>query len=299
MKNQNEIQQTVEIFKLLFEIATGTRTMQLRKMGNLSDLEKIYNELIDFDEKLHVFMKTNNLHVPTVTHENLTQLIFVLNKQLQVVNFNQEVLLYLHHKSETLLNIHFEKLIAVEFQEVWKQIIKKRKTKTWTPSYTELTFVTTEGKLFPTFCSITCMAPNNEIIVTSIITEKEATTKLHEEWYELTNKDIIQKNFSLKLYAYIMERLNQQLPSLQTIARELGTEEHVLKTGFRKFYKTSVYNLYQDERLKRAVVLIQQTAIPLKEVAFQCGFKSYLNFYKSFKKKYKYAPSDLLRKNEK
>lgn len=296
MENQKELQQIVDIFKLLFEIATGTRTMQARKFENQSELEKIYNELIDFDEKLQVFMKANNLYVPSVAHENLTQLIFVLNKHHQLVNFNQEVLLLLHYNSEELVNIHFEQLITLEFREVWRQLIKKRKPQLWTPSYAKLTFITTEGKLFPTFCSITNMAPNYEIIVTSIITEKESTTKLYEQWFELTNKDIIQKNFSIKLYDYIMERLNQQLPSLRTIARELGTEEHLLKTGFKKYYKTSVYQLYQHERLKRAEVLIQQTAIPLKEIAYLCGFKSYLNFYKSFKKKYRYAPSDLLRK---
>lgn len=278
MKNQEELKQIIEIFKLLFEIATGTRTFHERKKENKSELNQLYNALIDFDEKLKLYMQTNNLQVPITTQENLTQLIFVLDKQFKVVGFNQEVLLFLHYNSEDLVNTHFEQLIALEFQEVWRKIINKRKPKLGKPSYIKLTFITTEGKLFPTFCSITSMAPKYEIIVTSIITEKESTAKLHEQWFELTNKDIIQKNFSLKLYDYIMEHLNQQLPSLQTIARELGTEEHLLKTGFKKYYKTSVYQLYQDERLKRAEVLIQQTAIPLKEIAYLCGFKSYLNF---------------------
>lgn len=299
MKNQKELQQVLEIFKLLFEIASGIRTMQARKTDNTSELDQLYNALIDFGEKLQVFMETNNLHIPVAATENLTQLIFILNKQLQVVDFNQQVLLCLRYNSEDLVNIHFEKLIAVEFLEVWKQFIKKRKSKNRTTNYVKLIFRTTEGKLFPTFCSISNLTLNDAIVITSIITEKESIIKLHEEWYELTNKDIIEKNFSLQLYNYIMQRLNQQLPSLQTIARELGTEEHLLKTGFKKYYKTSVYQLYQDERLKKAEGLIQQTTIPLKEIAYLCGFKSYLNFYKSFKKKYNYAPSALSRKFEK
>lgn len=299
MKNQKELQQLVEIFKVLFEIATGTPIMQTRKTDNKSELDHLYNLLIDFDEKLKIYMQTNNVHVPVVTTENLTQLIFVLNNKLQVVGFNQEVLLFLHHNSEELFNLHFEKLIAVEFLEIWKKIIEKRKPKTLHTSYAILTFETADGKLFPTFCSINSLAPNNEMIVTSIITEKESTIKLHQEWYELTNKDIIEKNFSLKLYDYIMQHLNKQLPPLHTIARELGTEEHLLKTGFKKYYKTSVYQLYQDEKLKKSEMLIQQTTIPLKEIAYICGFNSYLNFYKSFKKKYKYAPSELLRKQVK
>lgn len=34
-------------------------------------------------------------------------------------------------------------------------------------------------------------------------------------------------------------------------------------------------------------------AIPLKEIAYLKGFNTYLNFYKAFKKKFKYAPNQI------
>ena len=39
--------------------------------------------------------------------------------------------------------------------------------------------------------------------------------------------------------------------------------------------------------------MIQQTKIPLKEIAIMNGFNTYLNFYKAFKKRFKYAPSEV------
>jgi transcriptional regulator GlxA family with amidase domain len=75
-------------------------------------------------------------------------------------------------------------------------------------------------------------------------------------------------------------------------------EEHILKNGFRTFFKTSVYNFYQEERLKRANLMIRQTAVSLKEIAYLNGFKGYLNFYKAFKKRFGYKPSDLSRPEE-
>lgn len=41
--------------------------------------------------------------------------------------------------------------------------------------------------------------------------------------------------------------------------------------------------------------MIQQTKIPLKGIAIMNGFNTYLNFYKAFKKRFKYAPSDVER----
>ena len=60
-------------------------------------------------------------------------------------------------------------------------------------------------------------------------------------------------------------------------------------------FNTSIYKFYTDERLKRATYLIQKTEIPIKEIAFICGFNDYNNFSKAFKKKYNYPPSALKR----
>ncbi|MFV8347903.1 helix-turn-helix transcriptional regulator [Flavobacterium sp. ZB4P13] len=100
------------------------------------------------------------------------------------------------------------------------------------------------------------------------------------------------------IYDYILNHLEEPLPTLKKLAAMFASEEHKLKIGFRKYFNTSVYNFYHLERLKKSHLLIQQITIPLKEIAFMCGFSTYLNFYKAFKKHYGYAPSDLSRPSE-
>jgi transcriptional regulator GlxA family with amidase domain len=97
------------------------------------------------------------------------------------------------------------------------------------------------------------------------------------------------------VYEYILNHLDEPLPSTKELSQLFGTNEFKLKDSFRHFFKTSIYKLYTDERLKKAHQLIQSTNISLKEIAFMSGFNDYTNFYKSFKKKYGYSPSDLPR----
>lgn len=98
-----------------------------------------------------------------------------------------------------------------------------------------------------------------------------------------------------KVQDYILNNLEEPLPSAKELSKMFGTNEFSLKANFRNFLKTSIYQYYNDERLKKAHFLIERTLIPLKEIAYSCGFNDYTNFYKAFKKKYNYSPSDLNR----
>lgn len=94
---------------------------------------------------------------------------------------------------------------------------------------------------------------------------------------------------------YILNHLEEPLPSTKELSEMFGTNEFTLKESFRNFLKTSVYQFYNDERLKKSQTLIQQTDIPLKQIAFLCGFSNYNNFFKAFKKKYTISPSEVKR----
>lgn len=98
-----------------------------------------------------------------------------------------------------------------------------------------------------------------------------------------------------KVREYILNHLEEPLPSTNELSKMFGTNEFTLKESFRNILKTSIYQFYNDERLKKALVLIEQTYLPLKEIAFLCGFNVYGNFAKAFKKKYHKAPSEVLR----
>ena len=100
-----------------------------------------------------------------------------------------------------------------------------------------------------------------------------------------------------KVQDYILNHLEEPLPSTKELSEMFGTNKFTLKEWFRNLLKTSVYQFYNDERLKKAHILIQQTEIPLKQIAFLCGFNNYTNFFKAFKKKFGFSPSEVIRIN--
>jgi transcriptional regulator GlxA family with amidase domain len=98
-----------------------------------------------------------------------------------------------------------------------------------------------------------------------------------------------------KALEYIQNHLEEPLPSAKTLSKMFGTNEFTLKDNFRRLVNTSIYQFYNDERLKKSHTLIEKTTIPLKEIALLSGFTNYTNFYKAFKKKFNYPPSELNR----
>ncbi len=100
-----------------------------------------------------------------------------------------------------------------------------------------------------------------------------------------------------KVQDYIINNLEEPLPSTKELSDMFGTNEFTLKESFRNFLKTSVYQYYNEERLKKAYMFIQQSNLPLQEVAYISGFNNYTNFYKAFKKRFKLTPSEIQRIN--
>lgn len=98
-----------------------------------------------------------------------------------------------------------------------------------------------------------------------------------------------------KVQDYILNHLEEKLPSTKEFSQMFGTNEFTLKEHFRNLLKTSIYQFYNDERLKKAHLLIEHTNMSLGTIAVMSGFTNYTNFFKAFKKKYSYTPSDISR----
>jgi AraC-like DNA-binding protein len=99
-----------------------------------------------------------------------------------------------------------------------------------------------------------------------------------------------------KVLEYIKNNLEEPLPTTKQLSKMFGTNEFTLKDNFRNIVKTSIYQYYTNQRLQKAHFLIINSTITLKEIALLCGFNDYPNFYKAFKKCFKYSPRELERK---
>jgi AraC-like DNA-binding protein len=293
MENQRTQQRIKMIYQMLFEMATGNLSFRIIITDQNDEVDKLSEMLNKLAEQIHDIILRSGYVNPHYSYQNLVQTTFILDDKFIISNFNAHVPEALYYESEELFQVDFGKFIAPQSFSIWNQKKMEASLDDNYHSTFQLIFITGNNKLLPTFCTISRLRYSDKIIVNSITTilqELRSDTK-----YEIkTNPEkqfeaVIMQN----LYDYILNHLEQPLPTLKELAVQFDRNEYRLKFGFREFFKTSIYNFYHEERLKRAHLLIQQTKIPLKEIAIMNGFNTYLNFYKAFKKRFEYTPSEV------
>jgi AraC-like DNA-binding protein len=293
MENQKTQQRIKAIYQMLFEMATGNLAFRIIKTDQDDEVGKISEMLNKLAGEMHDILLRSGYVNPHYSYQNLVQTTFILDDNFIISNFNAHVLQALYYESEELFQVDFGKFIAPQSSSIWNQKKIEASLDDNYHSTVHLIFVTGNNKLLPTFCTISRLRYSNKIIVNSITTilqellsDPKYVIKINPE---RQSEAIVMQN----LYDYILNHLEEPLPTLKELAILFDYNEYKLKLGFREFFKTSIYNFYHEERLKRAHLMIQQTKIPLKEIAIMNGFNTYLNFYKAFKKRFKYAPSEV------
>lgn len=101
-----------------------------------------------------------------------------------------------------------------------------------------------------------------------------------------------------KAIEYINNNLNQDL-SLQSVSKELS----VSPIYFHNVFKTSVSKTLRDyveqQRIKKAINLLQTTSLTLTQIAFECGFSSQSYFSYVFKRRMKQTPREYIKESYK
>lgn len=82
-----------------------------------------------------------------------------------------------------------------------------------------------------------------------------------------------------------------QPPTLAELARETGLNQYKLKNGFRALFGTSVYALFQQQRMQAARALLQCHNVT--ETAILMGYSNISHFSTAFRKQFGVLPRDL------
>jgi len=97
-----------------------------------------------------------------------------------------------------------------------------------------------------------------------------------------------------KALEYINGNLTQDL-SLESVSKELS----VSPIYFHNVFKTSVSKTLRDyveqQRIKKAINLLQTTNLTLTQIAFECGFSSQSYFSYVFKRRMKKSPREYIK----
>jgi AraC-like DNA-binding protein len=298
MNNQSIQQKVKNIYQMLFELAIGNITFRLQTDAENNYLDELAVMLNAIAEKMELLVSQLGYINPQYTYQGLVQTTIILDKNFAIKNFSSEVPSYLGYSPDKLFQLGFHEILAKQSIPIWENIKTQVSADKKAHTTVQFLFITSSRHLIPSFCTVSSLLYSNKIIIHSVTKILEDMTNLNNEHSAIRIKKENEALTMQKLHAYILNHLDEPLPTLKELAGMFASEEHKLKIGFRKYFNTSVYNFYQLERLKKSHLLIQQTSILLKEIAFMCGFTKYLNFYKAFKKHFGYAPSDLSRPTE-
>ncbi|WP_308813355.1 response regulator transcription factor [Pseudomonas capeferrum] len=90
---------------------------------------------------------------------------------------------------------------------------------------------------------------------------------------------------------YIDEHL-ADLPSLENIAKAVGTHEKRLSVLFRQRLGTTVFAFVRSARLRKGQALLRNSAMSIQDIAAQVGFRSACNFTTAFREKRGMTPRE-------
>jgi len=91
---------------------------------------------------------------------------------------------------------------------------------------------------------------------------------------------------------YLLADLSQP-PTIAQLARETGLNQLKIKQGFKRLFGTSVYALFQRERMERARYLLRRHGVT--ETATRVGYSNVSHFSSAFRKQFGILPSELRR----
>lgn len=295
MEKAHNQERIVNMHQMLFEMARGNFSSRI-PLGPCDDELETLAILINMVAEE---IKESIFHVGYVnnhsTHQFITQTTFVLDDTFFIKSFSPEVISFLGYSESDLIDQPLASILTFSSVDQLQKILQGD---VGIPATVHLDFTTKEHLLVSVSCSIGKLINRPEIILSLItpVPQESYTPMAYENEYEKQIKIRKADAFLIqKLYDYIMAHLEEPLPSLKLLARQFGTNEHKLKDDFRYFFKTSIYQFYNDERLKRAYFMIQHTGIPLKSISVMNGFNDYPNFSRSFKRRFGFPPNELKR----
>ena len=296
--NQSRFQ---SIYQMLLEMGGGNFTHRIQRSKEDDELEILIVMVNMLAEEINGSISHRGYVNPHQSYKYLVQTTFILDEKFVIKSFNSDVPILLGYSAESLCNDLFESILSEESISVWNSIQNQLSQDSTFQTTLQLSYVTKEQLLVPSFCTVSRLLQSSEILVSSVTSVQQESIPINETLFpnKNTGKDLATRRSDAqllqKLYDYILNNLDTPLPSINELSRIFGTNQYKLKEGFQYFFKTGIYQFYNDERLKKAHLMIQQTPMSLKTIAQVCGFGSYPNFSKAFKKKYHYAPNETKR----
>lgn len=294
------------LYQMLLELAEGNffyRIAPTYRNDKMEALVMLVNLLAEeFNQTSYHFAYTN-VHK---AYRPLIQFSLILDANQQIVALTENTGKLLKCTKEQLVNTPFSKLLSKKSRQVWHETQKQLQSNNLKGNTIQRLFFKSGKQLFlSTWCTIARIVGHQDSGDYTLISSIHIQASINNN-YQLpleANQMTTVSGYTIKnqqdihalqgVYDYILRHLDRPFPSLKELAHQFGINEFKLKKGFKQIFKTTVFQFYKEERLKKAHMMIQYTAVSLKSIAQKTGFKSFPHFSKAFKKRFGYNPSEL------
>ena len=91
------------------------------------------------------------------------------------------------------------------------------------------------------------------------------------------------------------QHIDRKPPSIRSLSRQVALNEFKLKTGFRKYFNSGIFEWLMEQKMQQAKQLILNTNKPIKEISSLVGYPRTTNFITSFRRKFGITPGSLRR----
>ncbi|RPG30155.1 MAG: AraC family transcriptional regulator [Muricauda sp. TMED12] len=295
------------IQKMLLEMAKGNFFYSLEpsdKNDNIASLVVLLNMVSEEIRAAFIHQGFTNAHN---TPQCIIQLSLLMDSKgiIEMVTSGSCSLLSILPKE--IIGKNITDLMTKASQEVWSKKMVKHLKKDRSELVLFLEFITNDGFLLAKDCQISVYqaldGSGQKILLNSVFFSKgepfetglpkkklKVTKGIKEHKVTLTPEDI---QIIRDVHDMIINNLERDLPKLNDLARQMGTNEYKLKYGFKQLYGTTIFRFLIKERLRKARTLIQHSTLTIKQVIQMTGFKSKTHFSRAFKDKYGMPPTDL------
>jgi AraC-like DNA-binding protein len=94
----------------------------------------------------------------------------------------------------------------------------------------------------------------------------------------------------------ILEKhIDKKPPSIRSLSRQVALNEFKLKTGFKKYFNSGIFEWLMEQKMQQAKQLILNTNKPIKEIASMIGYPRTTNFITAFRRQFGLTPGSLRR----
>ncbi|UBZ15709.1 helix-turn-helix domain-containing protein [Flagellimonas marinaquae] len=309
-----------DIFSQLVKISNGNFSYQINRSDNDDILEALTFLTNSASEEIKDAFRHQafvNLHN---SYHLVVQMFFEINDSGQIIKTNYKVEELLGYDKTALLDTPFINLLTNDSRKGWKKLLKELNRSSISEMTVNLTFMEQSGLELPAHCHIIRFLNNTNnkerTIITSFdmvqnkgIKERKIKKKveLQLQDHKLLSKKMDKEEPLLNMVDfdnlrrvkdYILDNLDEPLPSIKTLAQLCWTNEYKFKRGFKELYAMTPFQYQKNERLRRAHLLIEHSNKTIGSIAKMVGFKKGNHLAREFKKKYGYSPT-ALRKSSK